>query len=308
MSLFDGGAGSDRAYEALRTRDSQGAREARLVLDKMYERVAPYLDSDLQAKIRIQFCACQWEICLAVALLDAGISLVPRLEREPRAKGPDLLGNVDGKRFWFEAVAVGRGTGEDRVKEMEGCCSHLVQEEGVMLRILSALREKFGKYQTYLQEKWFSVNDGFIIALNASQIGTDAYLEVTIPYIVRSVLPYGHEVAHWDMQAMKVVAYSHEHCDRLVKESGSLVEKRMFQDQRFSGISAVMYSVLDVLGHRECCPDRALVPGESFITVHNPLALVPLPWGTLKQGDEYRVQKGSMDTDELFRHPWRSNP
>lgn len=304
MAIFDTGPATDRDFVRLQSAKDRYSL-ARSYLEDLYVRVAPYLDSDFPQKIRNHFHASYWEMHLAAALLDAGIKLIERKDRKGKDAGPDLLGIIGDKRHWFEAVAVMPGTGPDRVEYPEDPqpTSRNVQDEQIMLRLRSGIAEKLAKFEGYLRTGLIRSDEGYTIALNAYALGIDAILEVTVPRIVKCVLPIGHEVAHINLQTRKITNYTHKHRGKILKGSGASVETNLFQDPRFSGISAVLFSCASIWGDFWPAPfpveKPAPKPGCSFIIVHNPLTSVPLPHGTIKAGVEYWVEE-----DVLQRKSW----
>jgi hypothetical protein len=300
MSLFNSSIVSDKNFLALRDNTDKQARAAREFIDESYLKVGKYLDVDFARKLQKQFHAHYWELWLALAAVEAGVSLVPRAARGAISEGPDLLAEINGKKYWFEAVIVTKGEGPDKIKELHEGMSHLIQDEAVKLRILNALKVKCEVYEKYINSRIVSLDDAFIIAVNSFEAGLDARLEVTVPRIVKCVLPIGHEVAHIDKTTKMVKGYSHEYCASVSKLSGSKVSTTLFQQESNNGISSVIYSnhgiwddfpLMDSVFRSQYSIPK---PGEDFIFVLNPMAKNPMNPTLFDRGYCYWVEDGSV--------------
>lgn len=63
-----------------------------------------------------------------------------------------------------------------------------------------------------------------------------------------------------------------------------------FEDETFSGISAIVYSAENILNSPRDSEDM----GEDLVIVHNPLAANPLPQGFFPFGSEYRLRRNMI--------------
>lgn len=77
---------------------------------------------------------------------------------------------------------------------------------------------------------------------------------------------------------------SYKYQEKVIKASGTEIETTFFLNPEYSGISAVIYSCVDVFNY----PTEI---SKAFLLFHNPLATSPLPLGFLKKGYEYWVDE-----------------
>ncbi len=157
-----------------------------------------------------------------------------------------------------------------------------VPEDEIILRLRHAIHEKYQKYESYLRDADLSENDAYVIAINSKRI-RPMVLDSTLPLIVKAVFPFGNLGFSFDTRMGNVVDQRHVHRDQIVKESGNPVSTDVFLDDRYAGISAVLYSSVDVAN----CPPRL---GADFRLVHNPIAQVPIKRASFAFGTEYWIE------------------
>jgi len=269
--------GTDEVYESIRKKINGRCREARVFVDELWCRVGQFLDPDFSSKLRLQFHQHFWELYLAAALQDSGL----RLEKQGHVKGPDILLQDANQRTWVEAIAVEPGNGADAVTEATPGEVHDVPDDQIKLRLTNALDEKFRKYQHYINKSFVSDSDPFIIAVNAARVPS-ARKERELPRIVRTLFPIGYEVLHIDKETLKLAGSNYQYQSQVLKRSGTGIPTTAFQDSRYKGISAVIYSCSDVFNY----PD---ILGSDCVTVHNPLARNPLSRNLFQRGSVFWV-------------------
>jgi hypothetical protein len=281
MVLFDI-EGTDEVYNALRGKLNPWCDEARSFIQELWRDVESYLDPDLPSKLPHEFHQRFWEIYLAASMVRAGIQLLPRPGRHVDA-GPDIcfIGK-SGKKVWIEAVTAFAGAGPDTVQEGRLGVARDVPDDQIKLRLLNAFDNKYRKYKEYMENDIISSEEPYVIAINAARVPS-AMLERELPRIVRALLPFGHEVIHLDRQSLGVVGFSHEYKDTVEKISGARISTAPFLDLAYSGISAVLYSCVDVFNH-------PAAPGTDLLLLRNPIARNPLEAGFLGRGYEYWVE------------------
>ena len=269
--------GTNEVYEAIREEINDRCGEARAFVGRLWGRVGQFLDSDFPSKLCRQFHQHFWELYIATTLYDSGL----RLEKRGRVKGPDILLQNANQRTWVEAIAVAPGDGADAVTEATPGEVRDVPDDQIKLRLTNALGEKFRKYQHYVSKSVVSNSDPFIITVNAAMVPS-AHKERELPRIVRTLFLIGHEVLRIDKETMGLVGSTYEYQGQVLKRSGTGIPTTAFQDPRYEGISAVIYSCSDVFNH----PD---VLGSDFVTVYNPLARNPLPRNFFQRGSVFWV-------------------
>lgn len=277
-SIFEAD-GTDEVYCAIKDEINPRCKEAKIFVEALWKKSHSYIDPDVLAELPIQFHQRFWEIYLAASLLEAGLNLEHSIGRN----GADICIKAnDESRIWVEAVTASPGQGNDAVQEAELRVVRDVPDDQIKLRLLNAFSEKSRKYKRYRDRNWVSATEPYIIAINAAQVPS-ARLEREIPRIVRSLLPFGHQVLHLDRKTMEIQGSSHNYQGAVIKTSGTEIETTSFLNAEYSGISAVIYSCIDAFNY----PSEI---SRALLLFHNPLALNPVPLGFLKMGNEYWVE------------------
>ena len=277
--FFAEGSATDEHYLTLRNSSEPIRAAGRAFVERLWEQVAPYVDADVPKRAAHAYLSCFWELYLAHVLLERGIRLVPRINRTPAKKGPDLL--AESPKAWIEAVAPGPGLGPDAVPELVTGSLGTVPDEQVKLRLRTAIDEKKRRIDTYKERGWVGAEDPVVVAVNGARIDA-AMFEATIPRIVRCLLPIGHEVVHIDRTTGAAVDRSFVYQAQITKRSGSDVSTDLFLDPAYASISGVLYSRAHELNYGTA--------GQDFVFCQNPLAAAPLPHGWLPVGVEYWVE------------------
>ena len=97
-SFFLPGPAPDLGYS--NTRDHPRGSDSRAFCDALWRRYSPLADPHFREDARSQFLQRFWEMYLAVALLERGLS-VKRHGKE----GPEFFVPLGTRRVWIEAVA-----------------------------------------------------------------------------------------------------------------------------------------------------------------------------------------------------------
>ncbi len=280
--------GTDQFFNALKNEVSPWCAEAKVFTQNLWEKTHSYLDLDLANELRTQFHQRFWEMYLAAALLDAGKEL-----EEGRSAGPDVcIKSAGSSKIWLEAVAPLSGSGADAVQEAQLKGVRSVPDEQIKLRLLHAFDEKYKKFKKYREKSLVCNNEPCVIAINAAQVPSASLDDDDVPRIVGSLLPFGNLAMTLSRHTLEVIDSSYDYKDSVFKASGTQIPTTSFLNPEYSGISAVIYSSVDVLNF----------PGElsrGLLLFHNPLARNSLPLGFLKRGYEYWV-----DNDELKNKNW----
>ncbi|PZV12099.1 MAG: hypothetical protein DCF22_13155 [Leptolyngbya sp.] len=274
--------GTDEIYCAIKDEINLRCQEAKIFVEGLGKKAHKYLDPDVLKELPIQFHQRFWEIYLAASLLEAGLDIQHSNGRD----GPDIcIKSNDGSQVWIEAVTASPGEGSDAVQKAEIGAVRSVPDNQIKLRLLNAFSEKSRKYKRYKEKNWVALKEPYVIAINAAQVPS-AILELEIPRIVRSLLPFGFQVLHLSKETLEVIETSYEYQGEIIKASGTAIETTSFLNPEYSGISAVIYSCVDAFNY-------STEISKSLLLFHNPLATNPLPLGFLKKGYEYWVD-GSL--------------
>lgn len=230
--------------------------ERKQKFDALYVKFEPYADSHFLQEIKINFHQRSWEMYLACVLLENGFTIISS------DKGPDIKIILEGKTIWIECVAPTQGEGDDRVPDIFYGGVQNVPEEEMILRLSSSLKEKFEKYQEYLEKEIIGKNDIFIIAINRGAFG---HPDAINPLIFNCLFSLGYLTLPIRVDSNAGESY-YSRRKELKKKSGGIVPMDFFEDQQHIGISAVIYSKENVLNH----PQKL---GNDCILVHNPMAI-----------------------------------
>jgi hypothetical protein len=279
-TFFDVHSAEDARYAILRDDDLPIVASARQFVDHMWQRCAEFLDSELPARASRGFLPVFWELYVAYTLWSNGVELVPRKRRLPARQGPDLLARFG--HVWIEATLPSAGSGPDAVPEPSGAgVAWYLPDDQMKLRLRSAIEEKHTRFLEYERRGWVKPSQPVVIAVGGAALPI-RFAELTIPRIVRSVLPIGHEQVHLSTESLEIIGHSFQYQSTVAKLAGSIVRTDVFLDSTYCGISAVLYSGSDEI-------NRPNTPGVDFVLVRNPNAVAPLPHNWLPFAWEYWV-------------------
>ncbi len=277
-SFFSSGQGEDPFYNRIRDNLESHYKDARNFVEEMWLKYAPYAEPNFLDDARKDFHAKTWEMYLGCLFLDSGFSL----QEKTKMEGPDLHLLWNGCSIWVEATAPESGTGDNAVPEYKYNEVSAPPSDQIILRFASAIKEKFEKYKSYRSKGIINTADFYIIAINGGRIRYSLYGQ-TLPYIVSSVLPFGDLVFKLDKQSGKLVNSFHQYRDTVATAKGSPVATDIFMNKDYAGISAVLYSYMNVVNP----PNRI---GVEVHIVYNPLADNKLPQDIFTFGTEWRVE------------------
>jgi hypothetical protein len=279
-SFFSSGQAVDPFYN--RVRDNPDRKDAHDFVERLWQKYESYAEPDFLNDARKDFHAKSWEIYLGCLFLDSGFNLQKKTKKE----GPDLHLLWNNRSIWVEATAPESGTGANSVPEYRYNEVSDQPSDQIILRFASAIQEKFEKYKSYRSKGIINADDFYIIAINGGRIRYSS-LASTLPYIVLSVLPFGNLVFALDKQSGTLVNSFHQYRDAVTTAKGSPVPTNIFMDKDYAGISAVLYSYMNIVNR----PNRI---GVEIHCVHNPLADNKLPLGIFHFGTEWWVENNDL--------------
>ncbi len=280
-------------------------------LRAMWERFHPYADPTFVTKLReaVQrlrdnptpgkglteayylFQRCYWEMYVGCAMLEQGVTLVPRADWDKawEGAGPDLMAMIDARRAWIECVAPGPGDGPDAVPELGDEPINSVPVEQIKLRLLSVLRDKRAKIPVYVKKGIVKPQDGFVVAINARCVPL-AFLSDEPPLIARALYGMG-------THAVTVNLTTNDFSDPFLTPQPSIPKKNkepidanLFGTGKAAELSGVLYSTVDAW-------NRGNNLASGLIYIHNRTAAVPLPDRWLSLSTSYSVSaKGNTGT------------
>lgn len=279
----------DELYRIVRDEPSEA--KYRQFAERLWTFFEPFADDDFTLAIAKDFHARFWEMYLAFGLDAQGHRLLPT-----RKAGPDLLVEGPERPVWIEAVAAQRGEGADQVPEMELGRLQYAPDERIVLRFRASIEEKFRKLVRYRQKGIVGESDPFIVALNGRAVPFAAFTETDEPRILRALFGIGQMTVTLNRETMEVIDTRPAHRPHIQKVSGEPISTSVFFDERYSGISAVLYCNSDLGNH----PADGRI-GDDFIVVHNPGARNPIPHRWLKCGVECWVEDDNLVINDWWK-------
>ncbi len=283
-NLFESVQATDQKY--LLVRDDPRFHEQRLFLESLWRVFSPFADPNFRSELAVQFHPRFWEMYLACTLIEIGFDLVPRMS----AYGPDIQINLHNTRIWIEATAPDAGVGDDAVpgySNLEDSIQFIrVPEEQMILRLTNSFYKKCQRYEEYVSSGLISKNDAFAIAINGFDI-PHILGEDEIPYIVKSVLPFGNLTVTIDINERKPIDQLYQYRGHIQKKSGANVPTKAFQDPSYSFVAGVLYSTAELWNHPPTL-------GEDFLFVHNPTTSQGLDKDWISRGRSIWVEDNQL--------------
>jgi type I restriction enzyme S subunit len=233
-----------------------------------------------------------WEMMLGRHLSALGYAVVC-----PNG-GPDFRFSLNGITVWVEAVS----------PEPKGLPAEWLDpnfqgagdfpHEAILLRWTTAIDAKWKKLADYRAKGVVAADDAFVIAVSGSQLSRmslDRGIS-QMPFGVEAVFPVGPLAYRIDPETRKIGEGFVSERFYILNANKAEVETTSFLNPAYAGVSALVGS----------CAQR---PGEAPLpmhVVHNPLASVPLPRGSLGAVDDEWWASPAPDGEEgfdLYRPP-----
>jgi hypothetical protein len=266
----------DLGYINLRDDQHPGGRAIARALDAMWTQFQPYADPSFEEEFARNPEARFWEMFVGCALLSAGKTLRPAINRHRDGGQPDICVIEDGRRIWIEAIAPDAGDNpDDRVPDItpinEGGRIQRAPNRQVQLRITSALWTKSQKVARYIAEGVIDADEVCLIATGGCHFGIYAG-GMGLPLAVSSVFPIGNYHVQIRRDTLEVAGEGYARCEEIPREEGA-IPRTAFMDDRFSHISGMIWSRVSI-GNM----NRAERP---LSLIHNLVAANPIPrnWG-----------------------------
>lgn len=262
-------------------RDNQQFTAQRQVVESLWARYQRYADPGFQQKISRRFHDHFWEMYLACALMDQGYQLAPKYTD----KGPDICVLDSGQRVWLEASAPGPGEGADAIPLPQVGPTDYVPEAKVILRLRSALEEKWKKYQAYRANQIVAPADPYVIAVNGGYVPYASAVGFGLPYIFQAVSRLGPKFTTLDRETLEMRDQGYSPLPAVRKVGGAQVPTDIFVDGGYEGISGVLYSGASIW-------NLPASHGSEFVFIHNVRPANPLHKGWVS-GTEFWSESGA---------------
>jgi type I restriction enzyme S subunit len=215
-TFFSSGQASDPFYNHIR--DNPDRKVAYDFVEGLWQKYESYAEPDFLDDAMKDFHAKSWEMYLGCLFKDFGFNLQKKTKKE----GPDLHLRWNNSSIWVEATAPESGTGANAVPDYKFNEVSDQPVEQIILRLTSAIQKKFEMYKGYIGKGIIKPDDFYIIAINGGRI-RHAIMEQGIPYVVKSVLPFGNLVLTYSKDTMKNVDSHYEYRDTITTANGGLV-------------------------------------------------------------------------------------
>ena len=270
------------------------------LLEKFICEIAEHGENRVGEKYH-EFSSRFWEMYLVTSFLEDEFCLLKK-----KTEGPDIKIKLGDRIIWVEAVVPGPGgeTNNDRVPDLEYEVAREIPDKQMKLRLTNAFSEKFCKYKNYRKKDLVKEEDDYVIAINGSLIGRS---ERDVPRIVRTLFPIGNPVLHVRVpnnfaQGAEIVERSHEYQGEIVKSEGSKVPTNPFLNDKYTGVSAVLYSDCDLFNFDYTGNSNYRRLSRSFTLVHNPKRHLIHTKGTsgfLRCGTGYYATSDTKDKNKI---------
>lgn len=249
-------------------RDLSRCQTYRELVEALWVRYQPSQDPHFLKDARQHFLQRFWEMYLFVTLQEQGMN-----PQKGQTLGPDFYLEIDGRRFWVEAIAPDGGEGEDRVPETHSdppgeVIVRDVPKREILLRYTNALAVKRDKWLGWLAKGVVEPTDGYLVAIDGR--GCNDFLDGVIPLFIEAFLPFGHLTLMINRVTLKTEGRYFQHSDTVHKQNRSPVSTAPLLDESYAPVTAVLHSLVDCGNH----PDAL---GGGFVVLHNPKANVTLP-------------------------------
>lgn len=259
--------------------------DARKWIEDLWTLYESYADKHFLQEFKRQFTQRAWELYLGATLLNRGYLLEKHSDTGPDLK-LSLEKPTDSNKLWIEAIAVEKGEKQDKVPDIEFGKAMDVPEQQMLLRLTNALTKKHKIYTHYLAKNIIGKNDPFIIAVNRSDL---EHVDPGIPLILKCLFGIGHQVLSISTgkQQPKIKATESNWTKRtdIKKQTGNNVSMLFFDTLDYSGISAVIYIINNIINS----PRTPKEMGEDFVIVHNPFAKNPLSTNFFPFKEQWKV-------------------
>jgi len=249
-------------------RDLPRCEPYRNLVEALWASFQPSPDPHFLVDAKAHFLQRFWEMYLFVTLRERGMN-----PQKGKTVGPDFFIEVEGRRYWIEAIAPDAGDGEDRVPgpfyDPPGeVVVRDVPKREIMLRYTHALVSKMEKWPGWVEKGVVNPTDGYVIAIDGR--GCNDFLDGVIPLFIEAFLPFGNLTLRLDRATGKEVGRYFEYSDTVHKKSQAPVSTAPLLDPAYGPVSAVLHSLVDCGNH----PPRL---GGDFTLLHNPIATCPIP-------------------------------
>lgn len=282
--FFSPGPARDLEYAHLRDMPDDRVGQYRDFVESLWERYRGNEDKNFLSNSKDHFSQRFWEMYLWVALTDMGFSL----SKEGSA-GPDFFIEMDGRRYWVEAVCPMRGNNPDSIpEEMNDGEWRAVPVREIMLTYTNAINKKMQKHLDDIEKGRAAPGDGYILAVSSAGLPVSARVQGEIPYIVQACYGVGVLSVSIDVGSMKMGDPVYQERLECENKNGAPVSLACMRGVGSSIISGVIHSSAR-------CGSFDRSPGFDFDFLANSEADSPLSWERLSSMRRWRFIDGFLE-------------
>lgn len=295
VPFFQPGPAS-QPYAAVR--DAEDLSDVKALIEKMWGEFSPPGDPHFLREAKWRFHDRTWELYVWYVLWTHGFD-----PQKTGKLGPDFFFHRGGRTIWLEAVAPGKGEGPDAVPSIrtinemieagEEPVAETVPEEKILLRFTEVIQRKQMSLLGYQSRGIVKSEDSYVLAINGCH-ATDFRGDPAIPFAIKATLALGHLMVSLDPKSLKPTSSHYQRRSEVMKLSQQPVSTALFLTEKYSHISAILYSPKDICN----VPERI---GSEMYYFHNPFARNPIPQGMLRFCTEYWAD---LERGELHSRDW----
>jgi hypothetical protein len=213
-----------------------------------------------------------WELLLASHLHERGHAITcPKI-------GPDFRFELNGTVVWVEAVCPEPKDIPAHILDplFEGAAPFPHKE--MLLRWTTAIYAKWDKLNSYLKKGIVAPNDAYVIAVNGRQLSSFPETRgiSRMPFGVEAVFPVGPLAVKVDRETGRLGEAFISNRFHITNANNADIPTTFFVNPAHSGVSALI----------GCAQDRRHGSSLKLHVVHNPLAAVQLPIGSIGGSDD----------------------
>lgn len=252
--------------------------ERRKLFDSLWKVYRPYAENNFLTAVKKEFHNRTWEMYFGCVLIKNGIKIQ---DKGGKQQGPDFI-LTSG--VYAECVVCTPGENvKPRVYSTRGkTVVNDVPTKEIQLRITNAIDNKRDQYRNWERNNWIDKKVPYILVINTYVGWSDG----AIPNIVSVLQGLGDLTLHFQRDGIKTQLTSAGYSEEpfLKKPSGREVGKKIFEDKDYSFISAVVFSMTDVLNHPENL-------GDDLNILLNPNAQNPLETSELSFIKKFKMSR-----------------
>lgn len=266
--FFGKGDAVDSTYRLLRDGSAEHLVEWRDYIESLWRRYEGNQDTNFLEDAKAHFLPRFWEMYLWLSMSERGCNPV-----RVGSSGSEFYVELNGRRYWVEAVCPSKGEGADAIPDppVNMSIARKVPVESIMLRYARTVRQKALKHQDAdIPAGRASLEDGYLLAISSSAMSFDARCGGERPYLVKAAYGLGPLTLPIDVATGAAGEAFHVAQPDIEKSNGNTVSMGFLLDGRYPLLSGIIHSTVGFTNTR-------LSLGDDFEWLANARADVPVP-------------------------------